>query len=123
MSNHGERRSPGATPNDRQASHRVTPNANNCPANRSPLHTRSRTGRRVTVEGPSRLERCIETVDEAEPKPLDASPRDYCSIIGAQSRRWRNKAQPGLIGEARKAFSQSFIGGDTTANHQRISFR
>src|SRR5207237_10107407 len=69
-----------------------------------------------------RVGRCIETVDGGGSTPLAASPRDYCSIVGAQCRRWRISAQPGLIGEARKASSQSFIGGDTTANHQRISY-
>src|SRR5271155_1601053 len=78
-SNHGERRSPGATPNDRQASHRIT-----LAANCSPLDTRARTSRRTSVERPPRLERCIEVVDEAAAKSLDAGPGDHRSIIGAQ---------------------------------------
>src|SRR4051794_23059884 len=117
-SNHGERRSPGAAPNDRQAPHRVTLEAN-C----SPLHARSRAGRHVNVEGPSRPEWCIETVDEAESKPLDASPGDDCSIIGAQGRGRRNKPQPGIIGEARKTFSQPLVGGNAPADYQRMSLR
>jgi hypothetical protein len=73
--------------------------------NCSPLHTCSGTGRRVSVERPSRPKWCIEAIDEAELEPLDASPGDHCSIIGAQFWRRRDKAQPGIIGEARKASS------------------
>jgi hypothetical protein len=81
-------------------SHRIT-----LEANHSPLNTSPGTGRRVVVERPSRSNRRIETINEAESKPLDASPGDYCSIIGAQFWRRCDKAQPGIIGEACKTSS------------------
>ena len=63
------------------------------------------------------------SLTKAEPKPLYASPGDYGSIVRAQCRRRRNRAQPGIIGEARKTRSQAFGGGDAPANHQRFSVR
>jgi hypothetical protein len=83
----------------------------------SRLHTRAGTSRRASVEWPSRPKRCIEFVDEAAAKPLDAGPGDHRSIIGAQSRRRRNKAQSGVFGKARKTPSQPLVGGNTAGNH------
>ena len=54
----------------------------------------------------------IETVDEAEPQPLQPGPGDHRRIVGAQRRRRRQKVEPGRSGETGEALAQPGIGGD-----------
>ena len=82
----------------------------NCASRRrSRLDPGTWTPRRGAIERPARAQRCVQPIDQPEPQPLNAGPRDHRPVIGAQYRRGRHKAQPRLLCERRQSLPQKSV--------------
>src|SRR6266436_7215814 len=73
------------------------------------------------VKRPARSEHRIEAVGQTETKALDNRPGNHRRVVGAQFRRWRDKAQPAVSGEGCQAMAQLPVGRDAAGGHQAFS--